>query len=131
MRRTAPMIDSRGTMRRITWEAFARIARRAALTLPIEQTVAWDFFDAAMDGREPWGRVVYEGPDGAPRALLSLTRMSVRGIPYLWARHAPVWLGGAPTRREEAECDSTTRQWSSCAPTSVTRPTGFTSCCRP
>jgi hypothetical protein len=51
MRRTAPMIDSRGTMRRITWEAFARIARRAALTLPIEQTVAWDFFDAAMDGR--------------------------------------------------------------------------------
>ena len=52
MRRTAPMIDSRGTMRRITWEAFARIARRAALTLPIEQTVAWDFFDAAMDGRE-------------------------------------------------------------------------------
>ncbi len=106
MRRTAPMIDSRGTMRRITWEAFARIARRAALTLPIEQTVAWDFFDAAMDGREPWGRVVYEGPDGAPRALLSLTRMSVRGIPYLWARHAPVWLGGAPTRREEADLRS-------------------------
>ena len=76
-------------------ETFARIAQNAAVTLPVEQTIVWDSFDAAMSGREPWGRVVYERPDGSPRALLSLTRMSVRGFPYLWARHAPVWLNGA------------------------------------
>ena len=100
---TAATAIPHGTMRRVEWETFARIAQNAAVTLPVEQTIVWDSFDAAMSGREPWGRVVYERPDGSPRALLSLTRMSVRGFPYLWARHAPVWLNGAPTRSEEAD----------------------------
>lgn len=92
-----------GSMRRIDWETFRQIAEAAGTTLPIEQTSAWDSFDAAMDGREPWGRLVYRGADGADRALLSLTRMSVRGFPYLWGRHAPVWLGAEPTPQEEAD----------------------------
>ncbi|MDO4242549.1 MAG: peptidoglycan bridge formation glycyltransferase FemA/FemB family protein [Actinomyces sp.] len=92
-----------GTMRRVDWETFRQIAVEAGVTLPIEQTSAWDAFDAAMEGREPWGRVVYHGADGAPRALVALSRMEVRGLRYLWARHAPVWLGGAPTAAEEAE----------------------------
>ena len=100
---TAATAIPHSTMRRVEWETFARIAQNAAVTLPVEQTIVWDSFDAAMSGREPWGRVVYERPDGSPRALLSLTRMSVRGFPYLWARHAPVWLNGAPTRSEEAD----------------------------
>ncbi|RAX23282.1 GNAT family N-acetyltransferase [Actinomyces sp. Z3] len=94
---------SGGTMRRIDWETFRHIAADADTTLPIEQSAAWDAFDAAVDGREPWGRLVYSASDGTPRALISLTRMSVRGFPYLWARHAPVWLGAEPTAEEEAE----------------------------
>lgn len=98
-----PHVSPTGTMRRIDWETFRQIAAEASTTLPIEQTIAWDGFDAAMDGREPWGRLVYCGPDGAPRALIALSRMQVRGFPYLWAKHAPVWLGGEPTAQEEAE----------------------------
>ncbi|MDU0349037.1 lipid II:glycine glycyltransferase FemX [Actinomyces sp. MRS3W] len=99
----ATPLTPRGSMRRVDWETFRRIAADASTTLPIEQTAAWDAFDAAMDGREPWGRLVYQDADGAPRALISLTRMDVRGFPYLWARHAPVWLGAAPSPQEEAE----------------------------
>lgn len=92
-----------GTMRRVDWETFRQIAARAGVTLPIEQTSAWDAFDAAMEAREPWGRVVYYGADSTPRALVALSRMEVRGLRYLWARHAPVWLGPAPDAVEEAE----------------------------
>ncbi|QHO90979.1 GNAT family N-acetyltransferase [Actinomyces sp. 432] len=99
----ATPLASRGSMRRIDWETFRRIAEEAGTTLPIEQTAAWDAFDAAMDGREPWGRLVYETAAGQPRALISLTRMNVRGFPYLWARHAPVWLGQEPSAAEETE----------------------------
>ncbi|WP_127842133.1 lipid II:glycine glycyltransferase FemX [Actinomyces wuliandei] len=90
-------------MREVDWQTFARIAADAEVTLPVEQTAAWDSFDAAVEGRQPWGRVVYQGADGRDRALVSLTRMTVRGFPYLWARHAPVWLGEEPTPQEEAE----------------------------
>lgn len=101
---TAPSADAlHGSMKQVDWETFRQIAAAAGTTLPIEQTSAWDSFDAAMEGREPWGRVVYDGPDGEPRALVSLTRMEVRGFPYLWARHAPVWLGPEPTAEEEAD----------------------------
>lgn len=90
-------------MRRVGWRAFRRTAERAGVTLPIEQTTAWDSFDTAMDGREPWERVIYDDAAERPRALVALTRMDVRGLPYLWARHAPVWLGGDPTPAEEAD----------------------------
>ena len=92
-----------GSMSPVDWQRFQEISREAGVSLPIEQTAAWDAFDAAMEGRAPWGRVVYRDADGAARALVSLTRMEVRGVPYLWARHAPVWLGEDPTAAEEAD----------------------------
>ncbi len=92
-----------GSMVAVGWPRFHAIARAAGITLPIEQTAAWDAFDAAMEDRAPWGRVLYQDADGTPRALVSLSRMDVRGLPYLWARHAPVWLGGVPDAAEEAD----------------------------
>lgn len=92
-----------GSLERIDWEAFRLAASEAGQTLPIEQTEAWDRFDLAQEGRQPWGRLVYRDADGRDRALISLTRTQVRGFPYLWARHAPVWLGAAPTAAEEAD----------------------------
>lgn len=86
---------------RVDWPTFHQVAQEAGATLPVEQTDAWDRFDEAMEGREPWGRLVWSGADGQPRALMSFTRMAVRGFPYLWGRHAPVWLGGEPTPEEE------------------------------
>lgn len=92
-----------GSLEQIDWEAFRLAASEAGQTLPIEQTEVWDRFDLAQDGRQPWGRLIYRDVDGRDRALISLTRMQVRGFPYLWARHAPVWLGPAPTAAEEAD----------------------------
>lgn len=90
------------SLSRVDWPTFRGLAEQAGVTLPIEQTDAWDRFDEAMEGREPWGRLVWRGQDGQPRALASFTRMTVRGFPYLWGRHAPVWLGGEPTPAEES-----------------------------
>ncbi|AWE41891.1 MULTISPECIES: GNAT family N-acetyltransferase [unclassified Actinobaculum] len=92
-----------GSMTPVGWDEFYRIAKDAGVTLPPEQSIAWDAFDEATPGRSPWGRVVYRGGDGAPRALLALTRMEVRGFPYLWAKHGPVWLGDDPSPEEEAD----------------------------
>ncbi len=70
--------------------------------MPIEQSPAWDAFDAAVEGREHMGRVVVSEPEGAAVALVSLTRYRVRGFPYLWARHAPVMLTEATPQAESA-----------------------------
>ncbi len=92
-----------GSMNPVEWDEFYRMAKDRGVTLPLEQTIAWDAFDEAVPGRSPWGRVVYRGADGEPRALLALTRMEVRGFPYLWAKHGPVWLGDDPSAEEEAD----------------------------
>ncbi|CAM2827057.1 GNAT family N-acetyltransferase [Actinomyces slackii] len=102
MNSTAPPTTP-GTMREVDWETFRQIAAQASTTLPIEQTAVWDAFDIAASGREPWGRVVYRNAQGKDRALVSLARMTVRGVPYLWARHAPVWLGEPPSAAEEQD----------------------------
>lgn len=92
-----------GSMRRVDWETFRQIASEAGTTLPIEQTAVWDTFDAAVEDRDPWGRLVYDDAAGGPRALLSFSKMQVRGFTYLWSKHGPVWLGGRPTAEEEAD----------------------------
>ena len=91
------------SMRKVEWPEFYAIAKDAGVTLPLEQTIAWDSFDNAVPGRMPWGRLVYMGASGEPRALISLTRMCVRKFPYLWAKHGPVWLGSEPSAAEEAD----------------------------
>lgn len=103
MTSTRPPGRERARIREVDWETFRTIASSAGAALPIEQTAVWDSFDITAQGREPWGRVVYRDRRGRDRALVSLARMSVRGFPYLWARHGPVWLGAEPTAGEEQE----------------------------
>ena len=73
-------------------DAFEALAHAAGLEVPIEQAAVWDRFDEAVKGRSHLARLVIGPADGAPVALVSLTTYSVRGFPYLWARHAPVML---------------------------------------
>jgi len=90
------------SVRETTLDEFLGLARRVAHPLPIEQSPAWDGFDAAVEGREHLGRVVVSDGSGEAVALLSLTRYRVRGFPYLWARHAPVMLTEATPPTESA-----------------------------
>lgn len=91
------------SMAPVSWETAAVLAQQAGVTLPIEQTDVWDRFDEAVADRQPWGRLLYRDARGQARALIALTQMSVRGFPYVWAKHGPVWLGGQPTPEEEAD----------------------------
>lgn len=91
--------------RDVTDDEFVALAKAAGRALPIEQSPAWDAFDAAASGREHVGRVVIEGPEGAV-ALISLTRYRLRRFTYLWARHAPVMLTEATPAIERAVRDA-------------------------
>jgi len=90
------------SVRETSLDEFLALARRAADPLPIEQSPAWDRFDAAVEGREHVGRVVVSDRNGDSVALVSLTRYRVRSFPYLWARHAPVMLTDATPQAEAA-----------------------------
>jgi len=73
-------------------EAFLAAAAAAGVHVPLEQSPVWDRFDAVTDGRKHLARVAV-GPAGqSPVALVSLSSYAVRGMPYLWARHAPIML---------------------------------------
>jgi hypothetical protein len=73
-------------------DAFEALAHAAGLTVPIEQAAVWDRFDEAVKGRRHLARLAIGPADGPPVALVSFTTYSVRGFPYVWARHAPVML---------------------------------------
>jgi Acetyltransferase (GNAT) domain len=73
-------------------DAFEALAHDAGLKVPIEQAAVWDRFDAAIEGRSHLVRLAVGPTGGAPVALVSLTTYSVRGFPYVWARHAPLML---------------------------------------
>ena len=90
------------SVRATTDEEFLALAREGTQPVPIEQSPAWDAFDAAVDGREHMARVIVSDAGGAPVALVSLTRYRVRGFPFLWARHAPVMLTEATPEVESA-----------------------------
>ncbi|MCL3778361.1 MULTISPECIES: GNAT family N-acetyltransferase [unclassified Actinomyces] len=92
-----------GSVQRVDWDTFQAAARSAGRVLPIEQSPVWQAFDEAVEGRAPWGRLLYLSAQGRPLALLSLTEMRVRGLTYLWARHGPVWLTGEPAPEQERE----------------------------
>ena len=83
-------------------DAFLALAAGADEPIPIEQSPAWDAFDAAVEGRQHLERVVVAEPGGTPVALVSLTRYWVRRFPYLWARHAPIMLEEPTAAREAA-----------------------------
>ncbi|MGO1591797.1 lipid II:glycine glycyltransferase FemX [Ancrocorticia sp.] len=80
--------------------AYMTAAAEAGIDLPLEQTPAWDPFDEAAAGREPWAKLVWL-VDNQPRAFIALTKMEGRGFTYLWAKHGPNWVGSEPTYTEE------------------------------
>ncbi|MDO4888791.1 MAG: peptidoglycan bridge formation glycyltransferase FemA/FemB family protein [Actinomycetaceae bacterium] len=84
---------------------FEGAAREAGLDLPLEQTSAWDRFEGAVEGREPWRKLAWI-VDDEPRAFIALTKMRGRGFTYLWAKHGPVWAGLEPSADEEARLRS-------------------------
>ena len=73
-------------------DAFEALAHDAGLKVPIEQAGVWDAFDAAIEGRSHLVRLAIGPAGGPPVALVSFTTYSVRGFPYVWARHAPLML---------------------------------------
>ncbi len=63
----------------------------AHVTVPVEQSLAWDAYDRAVPGRWPWKRFAFYVDDELA-AVLSLSEYVGRGFRYLWAKHGPVWL---------------------------------------
>ncbi len=94
------------TARDVTDDEFVALARAAGRSLPIEQSPAWDAFDAATPGREHVGRVAIDDAEGSAVALISFTRYRLRRFTYLWARHAPVMLTDANPQLERAVRDA-------------------------
>ena len=94
---TAPLI-----VRPIGDDAFLATASAAGVHVPLEQAPAWDHFDAVAAGRSHVARWAVGSERGDPMALVSLTSYSVRGFPYLWARHAPIMLGDPTPEAERA-----------------------------
>ena len=85
------MTAARLIVRPIDDDAFVDIAGTWAAHLPIEQSPLWDRFDATVDGRDPWRRLVVAREEGPALAIISLTRYQGRGFAFLWAKHGPVW----------------------------------------
>ncbi|MGC5616248.1 lipid II:glycine glycyltransferase FemX [Georgenia sp. Z1491] len=85
----------------LTPGALEEAVAAAGRELPVEQSEAWDAYDAAMPGREPAGRLAWL-LDGEPQAVLALSRLRGRGFTYLWARHGPVWLTADTPEAEHA-----------------------------
>ena len=77
------------------------LTREASVAMPVEQSDAWDRFDSALPGREPWQRLLYT-EDGRDVAVVNLTRYTGRGFVYLWAKHGPVWLRPEGTAEDAA-----------------------------
>ncbi|WP_062205040.1 lipid II:glycine glycyltransferase FemX [Demequina salsinemoris] len=82
-------------------ERFLELARTAAHPVPIEQSPAWDTYDAAVPGRAPWRRLAVSAGD-EPVALIAFSAFEGRGFRYLWAKHGPIWLSEQTPERELA-----------------------------
>ncbi|WP_143338066.1 peptidoglycan bridge formation glycyltransferase FemA/FemB family protein [Demequina sp. NBRC 110054] len=82
-------------------DRFLELARGAAHPVPIEQSPAWDPYDAAVPGRAPWRRLVVASGD-TPVALIAFSAFEGRGFRYLWAKHGPIWLAEQTPESERA-----------------------------
>lgn len=76
----------------IEGDALESLVHAAGLTVPIEQALVWEAFDAAVAGRSPWGRLAAYDEHDNPVAVMALSEYPGRGFSYLWAKHGPVWL---------------------------------------
>mgnify|MGYP005812267307 CR=1 FL=1 len=101
------MADARPalTVTAIDDDAFLALARSTGRPVPVEQAPVWDAFDAAVDGREHLARLVIED-GGTPAAVVSLTRFTVRGSAYAWAKHGPIMLIEESAANEQAVRDA-------------------------
>lgn len=89
-------------VRPIDDDAFLAAAGAAGVHVPLEQSPVWDRFDAVTRGRDHVARLAVGPEGGDPIALISLTAYAVRGVAYLWARHAPIMLADASAATELA-----------------------------
>ncbi|PKQ27262.1 MAG: FemAB family protein [Actinobacteria bacterium HGW-Actinobacteria-4] len=85
-------------------EEFLRYARLTSHPIPIEQSPAWDPFDASVPSRSFWRRLaVFEAPadaDAPPVCVVAFTHHVGNGFTYLWAKHGPIWLDEQSARSE-------------------------------
>lgn len=86
---------------RLDAQRYAQLAAQVPGIFPLEQSVTWDAYDQAM-GRKGGLKLAWE-VGGQTRALISLTEFSLRGLPYLWAKEGPVWVGPRPSAAEEEQ----------------------------
>ncbi|WP_062290308.1 lipid II:glycine glycyltransferase FemX [Demequina phytophila] len=89
-------------------DRFLELARTADHPVPIEQSPAWDAYDAAVEGREHLDRLAICDAAGTPVAVVSLSRYEVRGFPYVWAKHGPIPLVERTPEHEKAIRDALT-----------------------
>lgn len=76
-----------------------RIAAAGVVSVPFEQSAAWEAF-SARQGHPCWGRFAWY--DGDQRvAVIALYEYSVRNWRFLWAKFGPVWLKEATPEREQ------------------------------
>lgn len=76
--------------------------------LPIEQTAAWARYQQTIEGRTPWGCVLFSD-GGRTLALASLIDYETHGYHYLRAAHAPVWVESPTADQESAALDALRR----------------------
>lgn len=81
-----------GHIEQVSDQRFEELVHGAERRIPIEQSPVWDAYDAIVDGRTFWRRLVFIA-DGVDEAVIALTEYTGRGFHYLWAKHGPIWLG--------------------------------------
>lgn len=81
-----------GRIEQVSDQRFEELVHGAQRQVPIEQSPAWDAYDAIVEGRTFWRRLVFTLA-GQPHAVIALTEYAGRGFHYLWAKHGPIWLG--------------------------------------
>ncbi|HLR47049.1 MAG TPA: GNAT family N-acetyltransferase [Deinococcales bacterium] len=87
-------------LRPVDEETYTAAAHDVAL--PIEQDPIWDRFDAVVEGRKPWLRLLLS-EDEQTVAVIALTLVEGPGpLRHLWAKNGPVWLVEPTSRREAA-----------------------------
>lgn len=77
-----------------------RIAAAGVVTVPFEQSAAWEAFSSSQ-GHQLWGRYAWK-ENGKTIAVIALYEYSVRNVRFLWAKNGPVWLKEATPARELA-----------------------------
>ncbi|WP_430867971.1 lipid II:glycine glycyltransferase FemX [Demequina aurantiaca] len=93
------MTSAPAQIEHVSDEQFEALVHGSGHRVPIEQSPAWDPYDAIVEGRTFWRRLAYS-VDGQPQAVVALTEYTGRGFHYLWAKHGPIWIGDQTAQAE-------------------------------